>query len=219
MPSPFYVHLTVDGAIFVVRADGTQAWLTQAQLVNELRSVTAAGDALLLYSRADDPDDPAPIVEATANRMAATVSLPIRLLPEPHPSVAKPLGEGATMLMAFAMRGRLGLVDDLLLRGADVDHRDASGATALLYAANGGHEPVVQALVDHGADVDAADDEGNVALMFAAQSGHERVVARLLQCGADPGRRGEHGYSALGFARELGHDAVAEVLERAGAPG
>ena len=216
MAGVYYVHLTEGGAIFVVRGDGSQAWLSQGQLSNELRGVVAEGGRLL-YSRADPPGSPVEIVSRVADRLE-DLDLPVQLVPEPHPSVAQPLGEGATMLMAFAMRGRVGLVDDLLIRGAEVDRRDDTGATALMYAANAGHEPVVQTLVDWGADVDAADEQGSVALMFAAQSGHVRVIHRLLECGADPTRRGRHGFSALGFARQNEHEDAAGALEQAGAP-
>ena len=217
MSGPYYVHLTEGGAIFVVRSDGSQAWLSQGQLTNELGKLESEGDARLLYSRADPPGAPAAIVSRVAERLE-DLDLPVLLVPDPHPSVAQPLAEEATMLMAFSMRGRIGLVDDLLIRGAEVDHRDATGATALMYAANAGHEPIVQTLIDHGADVDAADDQGCVALMFAAQGGHVRIIHRLLQSGADPTRRGRHGFSALGFARQNDHDEAAATLVEAGSP-
>lgn len=216
MSSVYYVHLTDDGAIFAVRADGSQAWLSLGQLRNELRAVADDGGRLF-FSRADPPDAPAPIVDALVEKLVEQ-PLPVQMVPDPHPSVSEPLAEGATMLMAFALRGRIGLVDDLLLRGAEVDRRDDTGATALMYAANAGHEPVVQALIDRGAQVDARDDQGSVALMFAAQSGHERVIERLLSAGADPAIRGDHGFTALGFARENGHEEAVAVLQRVGAP-
>lgn len=219
----FYAHFTADGAIFVVRADGSQDWLTAAQLDNELRAVADVGGRFL-YSRADtmaaagrDASRPAPIVTRLVERVRKH-ELPIKEVDQPHPSVAKPLEGGTTMLMAFASKGRIGLIDDLLIRGASPDQADEVGGTALMYAANSGNEPVVQCLLDHGADVNAHDGEGNVALMFAAQSGHERVVRRLIQAGADPTVRGQHGLTALGFARESGDAATVEALAAAGAP-
>jgi hypothetical protein len=205
--------LTRDGAIFVVRGNGTQAWITRAQLDEELQALKTAGGTLL-YSRDDPAGDPSPVAFETFKGMVE-YQLPLKLLDEPHPDVANPLPDRATTLMSFAYHGEDALAEDLLTRGAVPDARDADGYTALMYAANRGHDGCVSLLLTHGANPDAADEQGSTPLMFAAQHGHTRIVKRLLDAGADPDSRGDHGFTALDFAEQNGHDAAVSVLIQA----
>ena len=215
MDDVLYVHLRSDGGIFVVRgADGSQAWLTEAELLGELRGLRERGGRLL-YTR-DEPelDPPEPVV-ATFRRIAE-LELPITLATEPHPG--SQLEGGATTLMAAAYAGVRDGVADLLARGADVNARDVEGQTALMYAANAGNAEAAEALLTGGADREARDAQGSTALMFAAQHGHDGVVRVLLDAGADVEPRGSHGLTARGFARQNGHRSVERLLDEACAP-
>ncbi len=215
-PNALYVHLTRDGAIFVVRGNGTQAWITRGQLDEELGALSAAGGTLL-YSRDDPAGDPSPIAFETFKGIAEYQS-PMKLLDQPHPDVANPLPERATSLMAFAYRGEEALAEDLLARGAEPDARDDDGYTALMYAANQGHDGCVRSLLAHGASPNAADKQGSTPLMFAAQHGHTGIAKRLLDAGADPDSRGDHGFTPLDFAQQNGHQATISVLIQAQKP-
>jgi serine/threonine-protein kinase len=86
---------------------------------------------------------------------------------------------GETWLMAAAKRGQIGLVKDLLARGAEVDEKDREGQTALMKAAAKGHAAVVRLLLAAGAEVGEKDDQGRNALAWAAAAGHPAVVALL----------------------------------------
>ena len=67
---------------------------------------------------------------------------------------------GRTALHLECERGRLGSVELLVGRGADVDLADKYGKTPLMFACRAGHVDVVRLLVGRGADVEKADKYG-----------------------------------------------------------
>lgn len=211
-PVVLYVHASSEGAVFVVRGDATQAWVTLAELDAELADLVAqSGAAMVSLEGGADAT-----VEAHAlHRRVIGSGAPTRLLPEHHPAVT-PLPEGVSRLMAFAHVGRHDLVADLLERGADPRAVDQQGTTALMYAANAGNAEVVRELLARGAPPDARADDGSTALLFASQGGHLDVVNALLVAGADPSLEGPGGLTAMELARETGNDLVVAALRLAG---
>jgi hypothetical protein len=84
-----YVHLSADGAIFVVRGEtGEQLWTDRGGLRRELERTKERGGALL-YSRDDPGGEPPAHVEETF-REIVDFELPITLLDEPHPEAVVP---------------------------------------------------------------------------------------------------------------------------------
>lgn len=77
-------------------------------------------------------------------------------------------------------------VRELVVRGADVNGRDADRKTPLHYAVLGGHAQTVEALCDHGALVNAADKDGQTPLHKAAVQGQLTLAQELLARGANP---------------------------------
>jgi hypothetical protein len=207
-PPVLYVHLSIEGAVFVVRADGSEAWITASQLDEDLEGL-AERDGTVLISIEGGRDAP-PQVHALHRRVIGT-GLPTRVLEDRHPAVT-PLPEGVTRLMAFAHAGRVDLLSDVLARGASVDVRDQQGTTPLMYAANSGARESVVALLGHGAAPDATDADGTTALMYAARGGHTDVVRALLEEGADSSVVESHGWTALDIASNEGQEGVAAVL-------
>ena len=83
------MHLSADGAIFVVRGEtGEQLWTDRGGLRRELERTKERGGALL-YSRDDPGGEPPAHVEETF-REIVDFELPIRLLDEPHPEAVVP---------------------------------------------------------------------------------------------------------------------------------
>jgi hypothetical protein len=84
-----YVHLALDGGIFVVRGEtGEQLWTDREGLHRELeRTRKRAG--ILLYSREAGDEEPPRHVEETF-RQILEYRLPIQLLEEPHPEANVP---------------------------------------------------------------------------------------------------------------------------------
>ena len=93
---------------------------------------------------------------------------------------------------------RVQLVELLIAKGAEVNHRESDGRTALMYAAENGDTQAVNALLRSGASVNLADNEGETALMKAAASScTEETVRALLSAGADLNARDHKGRNAL----------------------
>jgi hypothetical protein len=84
-----YVHLALDGGIFVVRGEtGEQLWTNREGLHRELKDTVRRG-GVLLYSREAGEDEPPKHVEETF-REIVQYGLPIKLLEEAHPEATVP---------------------------------------------------------------------------------------------------------------------------------
>jgi ankyrin repeat protein len=120
---------------------------------------------------------------------------------------------GAALTQA-ASYGDAELVDLLVEKGVDVNHRVAdTGQTVLMLAAAGGfytqcgNDPlvtsyrgnsrIVKRLLEAGARVNEQDAAGNTAVILAAQFGRSDSVKLLLEAGADVRLANEHGWTAL----------------------
>ncbi len=132
--------------------------------------------------------------------------------PELDVNLANPAGE--TPLMLAALRGRLdwaqallkrgaavnrpgwaplhyacsgpdeGLVDWLLLQGAEIDARSPNGSTPLMLAAGYGGISSAERLLKAGADARLRNEQGQTAADFAERAGRDRL-ARQLRAAAD----------------------------------
>ena len=81
-----YVHLALDGGIFVIRGDtGEELWVDRAGLAREIDRIKEKPGASLLYSREAGQTEPPSEVRETFQAIA-DYALPIQLLEEPHPS-------------------------------------------------------------------------------------------------------------------------------------
>jgi len=79
------------------------------------------------------------------------------------------------------------VVDFLLKRGADIDHRDVDGKTPLILAIEGDDRVMTKLLVSRGADVNLADDGGRRPLTVANEVGNQAIIRLLRQSGASEG--------------------------------
>ncbi|MCC9656900.1 ankyrin repeat domain-containing protein [Rhodopirellula halodulae] len=114
-----------------------------------------------------------------------------------------------------AFDGHTPVVEWLLSKDVQVDHRDSFGRTALMYACTADNAETVKLLLDHGADVNLVDNEENFSpLMFAAAEGQLEVVELLLKAGADPTKADIDGETAIDFANSNGHAEVAKRLRQ-----
>jgi ankyrin repeat protein len=104
-------------------------------------------------------------------------------------------------------RGDLGIIRDLLERGADVDARDRYGQTGLMLAAHAGYGEVVETLIAHQANLNVTAKFGLSALMLALVAGHSEVAHLLAKAGADLSLRGS---GAPGFADKMAFDLAVE---------
>lgn len=143
-------------------------------------------------------------------------------------------------LMWAAAQGHLGVVEELITAGADLEARskvrpmlmfaDATnggafdqgvtenlgGYSALLFAARNGHTNVAAALLAAGADIDGQAGNGTSPLVVATHSGHTELALLLLREGANPNSMGA-GYTALHAAILRGDLVTTDALLNHGA--
>ncbi len=79
-----------------------------------------------------------------------------------------------------ADRGDVKAVNRFILKGVNLNYRDANGATALFYAANNSHMEVVKTLIYYGADPNIGTFDGFTPLMNAALQGEFEIAQLLL---------------------------------------
>ena len=126
---------------------------------------------------------------------------------------ANPLGE--TALMQACIKGDLEFVQQLLAKGARINH---PGWAPLHYAASGNHPQsvaIAQLLLDQHAYIDAESPNRSTPLMLAAQYGSQDMVELLLQAGADVHARNELGLGAIDFAQRSEREFMVRLLQRA----
>lgn len=201
-----YVHVADDGGLLTIDGpSGRSAWVTEAELARRLDALSQIEGAVLLSREFGSP------LAAAVIELIEATGLPVSIASEVHPDAVR--RGRVTALMSASFVGAMGLLEDLLRRGADVGVQDDQGYTALMYASNAGEIDAVKMLVAAEADVNQADRSGSTALMFAAQHGHLGVAKRLLAAGADPKvRRTVDGMTARDLAVRNGHQRLAAVL-------
>lgn len=132
--------------------------------------------------------------------------------PELDLEATNPAGENA--LMMAAIRGHLGLVQQLIERGAQVNK---PGWAPLHYAASHtGRDAlaITSLLLEHHAFVDTESPNGTTPLMMASQYGSEAVVRLLLEEGAQPLQKNQLGLTAIDFANRAGREHIAQLIAR-----
>lgn len=122
-----------------------------------------------------------------------------------------------TALTLACFQGRHEVVQLLLEKKANVEHRAKTGLTPLMEAASGGYVEVGRVLLDYGADVNAppVPSSRDTALTIASDKGHVDFVELLLQRGAQADVKNKKGNSPLWLAANGGHLEVVELLFKA----
>ncbi len=109
--------------------------------------------------------------------------------------------------------GNTEVVEELLKKGANVEHRTKDGCTALMFACLAGHVKVAEKLLDSKAEINVESDSNKDSpLTFACWKGHGEVVDLLLKRNANIEHRTKEGFSPLMFAALGGHKDVATKL-------
>lgn len=130
------------------------------------------------------------------------------MVPELAPYVRQDLDDA---LLAAAILGQAGVIDELTNYGASIYARVPDGRTALMLAAQKGHSDVVELLLEIGANRFARDEEGRLASDLAREAGYDGIATRL-----DEAPREDD--FELVPAAELGDEMVERVVEAAVAP-
>jgi len=134
-------------------------------------------------------------------------------LKQKRPQLNTPDMAGRTPLTLAASAGQLGLVQDMLRRGADPDLQGVAGQTPLGESIFRGDELEVKALLQHGARLDWPDSKGQLPLHVACVTGNSRIIEQLIQAGADwrwPNKMGHHAISEAAYHGQI--DAMKTLL-------
>ncbi|XP_022906707.1 ankyrin repeat domain-containing protein 17 isoform X2 [Onthophagus taurus] len=123
-----------------------------------------------------------------------------------------------TALTLACAGGHEELVELLLQRGADIEHRDKKGFTPLILAATAGHEKVVEILLNHSADIEAQSERTkDTPLSLACSGGRYEVVELLLNRNANKEHRNVSDYTPLSLAASGGYVNIIKLLLNNGA--
>lgn len=205
-----YIHLQLDGGIFVLRPNNEASYVSEATLRTDLEAIKRA-NGVLRYSREHQATDPPQHVSRTFE-LIATFNIPIQLV-EPYKFIDPPPQEYVPSVIHASFHSDLPWLRELVERGVDLDVRDRFGQSGLMMAANANQLESVKVLLDAGAPVNVTDDEGNTPLMFASQQGSEEIVQLLIDAGAELSAKASHGLDALAFAKQNGHTHVIRLLQ------
>ncbi|XP_055381299.1 ankyrin repeat and KH domain-containing protein mask isoform X2 [Condylostylus longicornis] len=123
-----------------------------------------------------------------------------------------------TALTLACAGGHEELVELLISRGANIEHRDKKGFTPLILAATAGHEKVVDILLKHGAELEAQSERTkDTPLSLACSGGRYEVVELLLSVGANKEHRNVSDYTPLSLAASGGYVNIIKLLLSSGA--
>lgn len=123
-----------------------------------------------------------------------------------------------TALTVACSGGHEELVQLLLNRGPDVEHRDKKGFTSLMLAATAGHAKIVEILLNNHAELEAQSERTkDTALSLACSSGRYEVVEILLARGANKEHRNVSDYTPLSLAASGGYVPIIKLLLTHGA--
>ena len=126
--------------------------------------------------------------------------------------------DGQTPLSLAVSQGHpVGILEDLLARGADPNIVTNDGDTPVLLALRGDNEDALRALVAGGADLNQKDEDGDFPLLIAAREDDADAIRMLLENGADPDLTGPDGDFPLYLAARDGKTAAVQALIEGGA--
>lgn len=207
--SRIYIHVQLDGGIFLLREDFQASLVSKSGLIAELDKL-ATVQGHILYSRENPTGEPPPHV-AEVFQCIEAARLPIRFI-EPIKEVVNRPEDYVPPLIHAAYRGEIPWLEELIGWGVDLEARDQFGQTALMMAAHSGQHHAITLLLKAGADVNASDPDGSTPLMFAAQHGYTDVATTLVRGGANVGTKGRHGFDARALAEQNHHKDLAVLL-------
>jgi len=126
---------------------------------------------------------------------------------------------GQTPFFMACREGRLGVVELLISRGADITiHTKTYRHTPLMVAASRGHVAVVGYLlriqaVRATSIIDTRSSRVRTALWLAAANGHVEVVKLLVEAGANPMIASNDSIAPMDVAQQYGHHQCIELLQ------
>jgi FOG: Ankyrin repeat len=127
---------------------------------------------------------------------------------------------GSSLLTSAISYSRPEIVQDLIMRGININYQGERGMTPLQITIQWKNFELAKQLVSLGADVNVRDLYGNNALWYATAfaNGNYDVVKLIVEKGGDAITKNNAGRSPLDFARQIGDEELIELLSAAGLP-
>lgn len=157
--------------------------------------------ALMIAAKGDRPDAVTAMLAAGADVKAVDKKRGLTAL---HHTLASP------------KHSSFEIAAELLVSGADPEHKAKDGYTPLMSAVDSGKVAKISLILSESINVDAQTKDGRRALTIAAGNGHEKLVERLLKAGAKADG-GPAKITALTQGLRSGSDEVVKFLLNAGA--
>lgn len=192
-------------------AAGSYEDFLRALRLDELHTLRRLQQRGFDFNTVDETGQPPLVLALREDSMLAGAFL----LQQPNLDLDAVNENGENALMMAALRGHVGLLRQLIRRGAEVNK---PGWTPLHYAATHASAvsvEMVELLLEESAYIDAASPNDTTPLMMAARYGNRDTVKALLEAGADASLRNQQGLSALDFAVRADRSDIVELLRRA----
>jgi len=157
--------------------------------------------ALMIAAKGDRPDSVTAMLAAGADVKAVDKKRGLTAL---HHALASP------------RHSSFEIAAELLVSGADPEHKAKDGYTPLMSAVDSGKVAKISLVLSETVNVDAETKDGRRALTIAAGNGHEKLVERLLGAGAKADG-GSAKITALTQGLRAGSNATVKLLLDAGA--
>jgi ankyrin repeat protein len=123
--------------------------------------------------------------------------------------------KNVTTYMLAAKANKIKLLNDISVKGVDVNEKSKTGMTALLFAAMSGNLEVIDYLIMKGADLNAKTNEGETVLGYAVLSKKPAAVKILLDAKADVNAKCIKNYTPLMYAiRNNDNTSLRSVLDK-----
>ena len=123
-------------------------------------------------------------------------------------------GEGLMPLQWAIFTGAIGVAQELIEHGANVNYISDSGEPLLQTAVDSDNSQVVELMIMNGANVNMKNADGDGPLHWAANTGAVDIIRMLLYNEADANSVNNLGKTARDLAISSGKDRVANVLKK-----
>ncbi|CAL1546351.1 unnamed protein product [Lymnaea stagnalis] len=121
--------------------------------------------------------------------------------------------KGETALVLACKGGHEKIVEILIEKGSNVNHRSEDGTSPLKAAVSCGHSPIVECLLKNKAGVDVADEFGDTALMTAAKLKNKTTAEILMRYNANLDHKNSTNLTAWDIAENNGSKDILDLMQ------
>jgi hypothetical protein len=124
------------------------------------------------------------------------------------------VSDGLMPLQWAIFTGAVGVAQELIENGADLDYVNDSGEPLLQMAVDSDNKQVVEMMVMHGCSVNSTNSNGDSPLHWAVTTGGLDIAKMLIFNNADANIVNNNGKTPIDLAIELNRDNIVKLLEK-----